>query len=139
MEIAQTVVILPSVKGLRFGERAAVLLRMLADSPETVDGYLLHMLARKCVWCMPKIQLFFPQANAEGGPGVVRGTILLNCAGGMNTKVVATFQDYHTTSRMHCITCNEGYSCIEWSEDSGKILITVAASAVQGIKLLSQL
>ena len=27
------------------------------------------------------------QANAEGGPGMVRGTVLLNCAGGMNTKV----------------------------------------------------
>ncbi|KAK9907565.1 hypothetical protein WJX75_006039 [Coccomyxa subellipsoidea] len=25
-------------------------------------------------------------ANAEGGPGMVRGTVLLNCAGGMNTK-----------------------------------------------------
>ena len=27
------------------------------------------------------------QANAEGGPQMVRGTVLLNCAGGMNTKV----------------------------------------------------
>lgn len=83
-------------KGLRFGKRAAVLLRMLADPPETVHGPLLHRLARKCIWWSPKIQLFFPQANAEGGPGVVRGTILLNCAGGMNTKVVATFQNCNT-------------------------------------------
>ncbi len=27
------------------------------------------------------------QASAEGGPDRVKGTVLLNCAGGMNTKV----------------------------------------------------
>lgn len=27
------------------------------------------------------------QASAKGGPERVKGTVLLNCAGGMNTKV----------------------------------------------------
>ena len=39
------------------------------------------------------------QANAEGGPGMVRGTVLLNCAGGMNTKV--TIEDVTGQLGMH--------------------------------------
>lgn len=44
------------------------------------------------------------QASAEGGPERVKGTVLLNCAGGMNTKVRALMLalTYSVPSRISC-------------------------------------
>ena len=49
------------------------------------------------------------QASAEGGPEKVKGTVLLNCAGGMNTKVGAlmpalTYIGLSNNFASHCIS-----------------------------------
>ena len=46
-----------------------------------------------------------PQANAQSEEGVVRGTVLLNCAGGMNTKVCQLLLHWSMLPDEQCSRC----------------------------------
>jgi len=79
------------------------------------------------------------QASAEGGPDKVKGTILLNCAGGMNTKVSLLMASLKEVGLLKGYSLDAGqYRVIFYHLTEGlKHLIPATFRAARGVVVIS--